>query len=84
MCSVCISEQTAITSLYINWLVFKAETLCVYCAVRTGYLKAIQFTPSPKGVKRREKVTRGSSYTYTECFNPLLHQTAHTEFPEMW
>ena len=39
MCSVQISEQTAIISLCsINWLVFITETECVYCAVRTGYL----------------------------------------------
>ena len=38
-----ISEQTAIISLYnINWLVFITETESVYCAVRTGYLTAIQ------------------------------------------
>jgi len=37
---VWISEQTAIISLYnINWLVCITETECVYCAVRTGYLK---------------------------------------------
>ena len=36
MCFVCISEQTAIISLYnINWLVCITETECVYCAVRT-------------------------------------------------
>jgi len=36
MCFVWISEQTAIISLHnINWLVFKTETQCVYCAVRT-------------------------------------------------
>jgi hypothetical protein len=41
MCSVCISEQAAIISLYnINWLAFIAETVCVYCAVRTGSLNA--------------------------------------------
>ena len=43
MCSVFISEQTAIISLYkINWLVFITETESVYCAVRTGYLSIIQ------------------------------------------
>ena len=37
MCFVWIWEQTAIISLYnINWLVFITETVCVYCAVRTG------------------------------------------------
>jgi len=37
MCFVCISEQTAIISLYnINLLVFITETQCVYCAIRTG------------------------------------------------
>jgi hypothetical protein len=34
-CFVCISEQTAIISLYnFNWLVFITETESVYCAVR--------------------------------------------------
>ena len=43
MCFVWISEQTAIISLYsINWLVFVTETECVYCAVRTESLDAIQ------------------------------------------
>jgi hypothetical protein len=38
-----ISEQTAIISLYsINWLVFKTEKDCVYCAVRTESLYIIQ------------------------------------------
>ena len=37
MCFVCISEQTAIISLYsINWLVCITEMECVYRAVRTG------------------------------------------------
>ena len=37
MCFVWISEQIAIISLYnINWLVCVTETVCVYCAVRTG------------------------------------------------
>ena len=40
VCPVRISEQTTITSLYsINWLVCITETECVYCPVRTGYLK---------------------------------------------
>jgi len=39
VCFVWIWEQTAIISLYnINWLVCITETVCVYCAVRTGYL----------------------------------------------
>jgi len=43
MCFVWISEQPAIISLYnINWLVCITETLCVYCAVRTGDLNVIQ------------------------------------------
>ena len=42
MCYVWISEQTAIISLYsINWLVCISETVCVYCAVRTGSLYVI-------------------------------------------
>jgi hypothetical protein len=43
MCFVWISEQTAIISLYsINWLVFIAETECVYCTVRTESLRISQ------------------------------------------
>ena len=42
MCSVWISEQTAIISLYnINWLVCITEMECVYCAVRTESLNII-------------------------------------------
>ena len=42
MCFVWIWEQTAIISLYsINWLVFITETVCVYCAVRTGSIYKI-------------------------------------------
>jgi hypothetical protein len=38
VCSVWISEQTAIISLHnINWLVCITVTECVYCAVRTVY-----------------------------------------------
>jgi len=43
MCSVWMSEQTAIISLYcINWLVFITEKACVYCAVRTVSLTVTQ------------------------------------------
>jgi len=52
MCFVWISEQTTIISLYnINWLVFIAETDCVYCAVRTGCLNVIQANLGPPVVK---------------------------------
>ena len=38
MCSLWMSEQTAIISLYsIDWLVFITETECVYCAVRSTF-----------------------------------------------
>jgi hypothetical protein len=50
MCSVWISEQTAIISLYnINWLICITETGCVYCAVRTGSLRTTQVTAVPTG-----------------------------------
>ena len=43
MCSVWISEQTAIISLYsINWLLCITEKECVYCAVRTESLRIIE------------------------------------------
>jgi len=42
VCSMWISEQRAIISLYsIDWLVFITETERVYCAVRTGSLYTI-------------------------------------------
>ena len=42
MCFVWIWEQTAIISLYsINWLVYKTKMECVYCAVRTKYVRII-------------------------------------------
>jgi hypothetical protein len=51
MCFVWISEQTAIISLYsINWLVFITETVCVYCAVRTGSLYIYNSTFCPHSV----------------------------------
>ena len=53
MCFVWISEQTAIISLYnINWLVFRTETECVYCAVRTECLYAIRLNPIIAGLSR--------------------------------
>jgi len=50
MCSVWISEQTAIISLYnINWPVFITD--CVHCAVRTEclyiYICSVLFVSSP-------------------------------------
>ena len=45
MCFVWIWEQSAIISPYsIKWLVFIAETECVYCAVRTGSLCTASLT----------------------------------------
>ena len=42
VCSVRISERTAIISLYsINWSILYPETECVYCAVRTESLNTI-------------------------------------------
>ena len=47
MCSLWIWEQTAIISLYnINWLVFKTETECVYCAVRAVFVTIIHSSPA--------------------------------------
>jgi len=43
ICFVWIWEQTAIIAIYsMNWLVFITETVCVYCAVRTGSLYTVQ------------------------------------------
>ena len=73
MCFLCISEQTAIISLFnINWLVFITETECVYCAVRTGYLKIFMCFV---WISEQTAITRISLYsidwlvfiTETEC-----------------
>jgi hypothetical protein len=63
---VWISEQTAIISLYnINWLVFITETQCVYCAVRTGCLNAIQI--------------QSASFCYiTQCQVIISYRRFHT------
>jgi len=51
LCSIWISEQTAIISLYnINWLVCITETQCVYCAVRTEHLTFTNSTFCPHSV----------------------------------
>jgi hypothetical protein len=43
----CVDMRTVLISLYdINCLVFKTETECVYCAVRTGSLRVIQMNVS--------------------------------------
>jgi hypothetical protein len=60
-CFVWIPEQTAIISLYsINWLVFITETECVYCAVRTLYIKQICFVF--KGLKSLSASQRPSRW----------------------
>ena len=51
MCSVWISEQTAIISLYnIDLSVFKTEAESVYCAVRTGSLNQADTVSYLKGI----------------------------------
>jgi len=62
MCSVWITEQTAIISLYsINWLVFIIETEYVYCAVRTESLNTtearVRFQVSPCEIYGRQRYT---------------------------
>jgi hypothetical protein len=45
VCFVCISEQTAIISLYsINLPVFIIEVESVYCAARTGVFKSDSYS----------------------------------------
>ena len=61
LCFVWIWEQGAIIFLYsINWLVFITETVCVYCAVRTGSLYIIL----------------RSNHTVFMCFVWIWEQTA--------
>jgi len=67
MCSVWISEQTAIISLYsINWLIFITETECVYCAVRTECLYAIQAPLKPSGHYMYHQVSHSQILPSTE------------------
>jgi len=81
MCFVWIWGQTAIISLYsIKWLVFITETECVYCAVRTGYLHAMQVNFSLPRVKVQNILNvleRRASVIYGE-----LHSRAHA--PSSW
>ena len=66
---VWISEQTAIISLYsINWLVFIAETECVYCAVRSELLSVT--------LTLRKAVTLNSkANTNTPTNQPIPHHS---------
>ena len=73
MCFVWISEQTAIISLYnINWLVCITETECVYCAVRTGSLYALQANRSPSSANGSFHTIRGPTR-----INKSLPSTLH-------
>jgi len=82
MCFVWISEQTAIISLYnINWLVFITETECVYCAVRTGCLEAVQARFSVKVSHNTVKSTHTHTthiHTHTHHTTPHTHAHTHT------
>jgi len=52
MCSVRISEQTAIISLYIiNRMVYITETKNVYCAERAGSLNIVQILVAVQRVR---------------------------------
>jgi len=51
MCSVWISEQTAIISSYNTDWFFITEMESVYCAVRTGYLNVIHINNGLQSVK---------------------------------
>jgi len=59
MCFVCISEQTAIISLYgINWLVCITESECVYCAVRSVSRNIMKLICEMKGRTMPPTVSR--------------------------
>ena len=70
-CSVCISEQTAIISLYSSdWLVFITE-ICVCCVVRTASLTIMQVNLGLESVNNsRPKVNHNpknvSSFRYSD------------------
>jgi hypothetical protein len=71
---VWISELTAIISLYsINWLVFRIETECVYCAVRAGSQTAII---SLYSINREAVCLLCSTdwiYKYSSCYRSFLN-----------
>jgi hypothetical protein len=53
ICYVCVSEPTAIISLYnINLFVFVTERDRAFCAVRTGFLNTVQVNFSLIGLKK--------------------------------
>ena len=88
MCSVWISEQTAIISLHsINWLVLITVTQCVYCAVLAGSLNVIKVSyNADKGnmslrlIKHNNitAVKPSGYYMYHKVWHPKILRSAHT------
>ena len=88
MCYRCLSEQTT----YINVLVFITETKCVYCAVPTATLSAIQamgvsyrpltirrsFLPLPSGSKRPLTLKMEGTSTTRDLVNSYQLTGRHT------
>jgi len=71
---VWIWEQTAIIPLYsINWLVFITETVCVYCAVRTGYLNIIRVNLSLRSAHTAYLCVLCGSEEENSDYFPLQH-----------
>jgi len=76
MCSIWISEQTAIISLYsINRLVFIPETECVYCAIWTEFVVIIQVNITVRGVKSQKVELRQNI-----CFSLIQTITSSVTF----
>ena len=72
MCFVCIWEQTATCATYgINWLVFIAETECVYCAVRAASIYIYIYIYN-SGLNKNLR----SAHTVFMCFMWISEQTA--------
>jgi hypothetical protein len=88
MCSVRITEQTAIISLYsINWLVFITETECVYYAVRIESLNTkearVRFHVSPCEICGGQRYTGTGfsprpSVSPVSIIPPMLHTHSST------
>ena len=67
-----IWEQTAIISLYsINWLVFITETECVYCAVWTASLNAVQVNSHVQSAKTPHSTPWPTAVVISISYHPI-------------
>ena len=81
MCFVWTWEQTAIISLYsINWLVFTTETECVYCAVRTASLSAVQGNSHEQSAKTPRNPPWPTAVAISISYQPIQNLICRAAF----